>query len=56
MLFPAMLTDIDDLVFNALIGSPDISSRMSPTLIVIALILPQLVLQVSRRPKEGLVQ
>lgn len=56
MLFPAILTDIDDLVFNRLIGSTAIPPRMSPILVVIKLINAQLVLQVNHCPEEGLIQ
>jgi len=56
MLSPAIVTDIDDLVFNGLIGNRAIPPRMSPAFVEVRLIVLKLVLQVSLGPEECLNQ
>ena len=56
MLFPALLVDIHDLATGGLYWSTAIPPGVSPMRVAIKLILAKLLLKVSRRPEEGLIQ
>ena len=56
MFLPPVVVDINDIAVAGSIGDIAIPTRMAPVLIVIALITSELVLQISRRPKERLIQ
>ena len=53
---PLVLTDLNDFTVGLFHRSYAVSPGMSPVLVVIALIIAELVLQVSRSPKEGVIQ
>ena len=56
MLLPATVVEVQDVITASFRWSLTIPARMATTLIVIALIIPKLVLQISRAPEEGLIQ
>jgi hypothetical protein len=56
MLLPAITIEIDNVSGSWMHWSSTILAGMTPMLIVVDLILPELVLQVSRRPEEGVIQ
>ena len=56
MFLPPVVVDINDIAVAGSIGDIAIPTRVAPVLIVIALITSELVLQISRRPKERLIQ
>jgi hypothetical protein len=56
MLPPEVVIDIKDVVADRTDGSSAIPARMAPMLVIAALIILELVLQVSRRPEKCLIQ
>jgi hypothetical protein len=56
MFLPPVIIDINDLAVAESRGSIAIPTRMAPVLIVIALVVSELILQVSHSPEEGMVE
>ena len=56
MSFPPVTADINDVTAVRFNRSVAIPAKMATMLIVVALVVPELVLQVSSGPKEGLIQ
>ena len=56
VLFPSVLVDICHLAVGRFHRRDTIPPRMSPALVIIALIIAEFVLQVSRRPEQRVIQ
>jgi len=53
---PSVVVQADDIVAIKVSGSSTIPARMAAMLVVVPLVIPELVFQVSRSPEEGLIQ
>ena len=56
MFLPSVVVQADNIVAIWQGRSDAIPARMTPMLIVVALVIPELVVQVSSGPEEGLIQ
>ena len=56
MLVPPIVFDVDDIAMHRFDRRSSIPARMASMLVEIALVSVELVLQISRRPKESVIQ
>lgn len=56
MALPSIAVDVDDIGIPYFNWSRAITTRVSPMLVVIALIILKLVVQISRSPEQDLIQ